>query len=263
MAARRRYFSLAGPYAVLVGVLVCALVVFTVLLGEWFPDMPILVGSLALLVGLPLSLYLVRRQFRPMLSLFRALAGTVSSYRDGDFSFSLRWPRHDELGELVDAHNELGDVLREQRLGLVQRELLLDTMVQNTPVAMLLVAESGPIVYANIAARQLLNQGRKLEGHALDGRARARRGAAARRHRPRRRRPVLGRLRATRRRSTTSPAAASCSTAASTNCCCCGRSPSSCAGRKCRPGRRSSASSATSSTTRWRRWPRWRIPAAS
>ena len=46
---------------------------------------------LALLVGLPLSLLLVRRQFGPMLSLFRALSGTVSSYRDGDFSFETRW----------------------------------------------------------------------------------------------------------------------------------------------------------------------------
>src|SRR4249919_3647882 len=102
-----------------------------------------------------------------MLSLFRALAGTVGSYRDGDFSFSLRWPRHDEVGELVDAHNALGDVLREQRLGLVQRELLLDTMVQNTPVAMLLVADGGPIVYANVAARKLLNKGHRLEGHTV------------------------------------------------------------------------------------------------
>ena len=167
MSEPRRYFSLAGPYAMLVGILVLLLVVFTVLLGEWFPDMPVLAGSVALLAGLPLAFYLVRRQFGPMLSLFRALAGTVGSYRDGDFSFSLAWPRRDELGELVDAHNELGDVLREQRLGLVQRELLLDTMVQNTPVAMLLVAEAGPIVYANIAARQLLNQGRKLEGHSI------------------------------------------------------------------------------------------------
>jgi len=167
MDEQRRYFSLAGPYAMLVAALVIALVVFTVMLGEWFPGTPVLAGSIALLVGLPIAFYLVRRQFGPMLSLFRALAGTVGSYRDGDFAFSLRWPRHDELGELVDAHNELGDVLREQRLGLVQRELLLDTMVQNTPVAMLLVAESGPIVYANVAARQLLNQGRKLEGHAI------------------------------------------------------------------------------------------------
>jgi len=167
MDEQRRYFSLAGPYAMLVAALVIALVVFTVMLGEWFPGTPVLAGSISLLVGLPIAFYLVRRQFGPMLSLFRALAGTVGSYRDGDFAFSLRWPRHDELGELVDAHNELGDVLREQRLGLVQRELLLDTMVQNTPVAMLLVAESGPIVYANVAARQLLNQGRKLEGHAI------------------------------------------------------------------------------------------------
>src|SRR4249920_3460574 len=151
MSEPRRYFSLVGPYAALAGLIVVAVVVLTVALGEFFPDTPVLVASLALLVGLPLALTLVRRQFKPMLSLFRALSGTVSSYRDGDFSFSLRWPRRDELAELVDAHNELGDVLREQRLGLVQRELLLDTMVQNTPVAMLLVAEGEPVVYANIA----------------------------------------------------------------------------------------------------------------
>jgi signal transduction histidine kinase len=57
----------------------------------------------------------------------------------------------------------------------VQRELLLDTMVQNTPVAMLLVTEPPGaadrnvrvVVYANVAARQLLFEGHKLEGHAL------------------------------------------------------------------------------------------------
>jgi nitrogen fixation/metabolism regulation signal transduction histidine kinase len=168
MAAERRYVSLSARYAALMGLLLCASVVGTVLLGEWLEDIPALVAALVLLVALPIMLVLVRRQFRPMLSLFRALSGTVSSYRDGDFSFGLRWDRDDELADLVAAHNELGDVLREQRLGLVQRELLLDTMVQNTPVAMLLVAESGPIVYANIAARQLLHQGRKLEGHTLD-----------------------------------------------------------------------------------------------
>jgi nitrogen fixation/metabolism regulation signal transduction histidine kinase len=167
MSEPRRYFSLVGPYAALAGLIVALVVVLTLALDRWLPESPVLVGALAMLVGLSLALVLVRKQFGPMLSLFRALSGTVSSYRDGDFSFGLRWPRRDELAELVDAHNELGDVLREQRLGLVQRELLLDTMVQNTPVAMLLVAEGGPVVYANIAARQLLNEGRKLEGHAI------------------------------------------------------------------------------------------------
>jgi len=116
----------------------------------------------------PLSLLLLQRQLKNYFSLFRALAGTVSSYRDGDYSFSLRWKSDDELGELVKAHNDLGDTLRDQRLNLVQRELLLDTMVQNTPVSMFLRVDSGPIVYSNIAARRLLNEGRKLEGYSLD-----------------------------------------------------------------------------------------------
>jgi two-component system nitrogen regulation sensor histidine kinase NtrY len=167
MDATRARASLAARYSAWVAVLLVVTVVGTVALGEWLDGSPVLVGAVALLVTLPVLLALVSRQFRPMLSLFRALGGTVSSYRDGDFSFGLRWPRNDELGELVASHNALGDVLREQRLGLVQRELLLDTMVQNTPVAMLLVAEGGPIVYGNLAARQLLHQGRKLEGHDL------------------------------------------------------------------------------------------------
>ncbi|MBC7656672.1 MAG: sensor histidine kinase [Frankiaceae bacterium] len=167
MAFFARGFSLAARFSALVALLVTVSVVLTLLLSAWFVESPILVGCLALLLLFPLAMWLVGSQFKPMLSLFRALTGTVSSYRDGDFSFSLRWPRQDELSDLVHAHNELGDVLREQRLGLVQRELLLDTMVQNTPVAMLLVVESGPIVYANLAARQLLNKGRKLEGHSL------------------------------------------------------------------------------------------------
>ena len=160
----RRSISLSARWIAITGALVALAVAVTLALDHAFADSPVLVGCLALLVMLPLTVWMVRRRLRPVLSLFRALAGTVVSYREGDFSFGLNWRDNDEVGDLVRAHNELGDVLREQRLGLVQRELLLDTMVQNTPVAMLLVADGGPIVYANLAARQLLNQGRKLEG---------------------------------------------------------------------------------------------------
>jgi nitrogen fixation/metabolism regulation signal transduction histidine kinase len=163
----RSNLSIAGRFAAWVGAFLVVAVLGTLGLSKLLPDDPLLVAAVALLVLLPVAIALLRRQLRPMLSLFRALAGTVGSYRDGDFSFGLAWSRNDELGELVDAHNSLGDVLREQRLGLVQRELLLDTMVQNTPVAMLLVVDAGPVVYANLAARQLLFQGRRLEGHHL------------------------------------------------------------------------------------------------
>ena len=160
----RRSISLSARWIAITGALVSLAVAVTLALDHAFADSPVLVGCLALLAMLPLTVWMVRRRLRPVVSLVRALAGTVVSYREGDFSFGLNWRDNDEVGDLVRAHNELGDVLREQRLGLVQRELLLDTMVQNTPVAMLLVADGGPIVYANLAARQLLNQGRKLEG---------------------------------------------------------------------------------------------------
>ena len=160
--------SLLTRWTALVGTLLTVGIVIALAMTHYFPDNPGLVLAVCLLCVLPISIITIRSQLAHMLSLFRALTGTVTSYRDGDFSFSLHWPQNDELNDLVAAHNALGDVLRQQRLDLVQRELLLDTMVQNTPVAMLLVSEAGPVVYANIAARQLLNEGRKLEGHRLD-----------------------------------------------------------------------------------------------
>jgi nitrogen fixation/metabolism regulation signal transduction histidine kinase len=158
--------SIAGRLVLACIAVVATCVALALGLAHWLGN-PWLAGSASVLAGVLLATWLFRRMTRPALSLFRALAGTTLSYRDGDFSFGLSWPGRDELGDLVAAHNELGGVLREQRLALVQRELLLDTMVQNTPVAMLLLAEGGHAVYGNLAARRLLNEGRKLEGLSL------------------------------------------------------------------------------------------------
>ena len=165
--ARRARWSLVGRLAGLAFALLVLGVGLALGLQQWL-DSPVAAFGLALLLLLPVVAVSVRRALQPMLSLFRALAGTVDSYRDGDFSFGLSWQGSDEVAELVRTHNALGDALREQRLGLVQRELLLDTMVQNTPVAMVLVDASGRVSYANLAARREFNAGRRLEGHDLD-----------------------------------------------------------------------------------------------
>ena len=127
-------------------------------LGVW--------GGLAVSAGvaIPLSIWLAGRVMHPLSRLLRALEGAVASYRDGDFSFSIAARRNDELGELIRMHNALGQTLREQRQNLAQRELLLDTVVQNTPVALVLTDASGRVTYANIAARHLFNEGRTLHG---------------------------------------------------------------------------------------------------
>jgi two-component system nitrogen regulation sensor histidine kinase NtrY len=129
-----------------------------------------LVGSIpaacALIVGVAVLpvLWLAARVLRPIRQLLRALTGTVASYREGDFSVSLVVDRDDELGKLMSAHNELAAALRTQRAHLVQRELLLDTVMQNSPVALVLVDAQERIAYANIAARHLLSEGRSLNG---------------------------------------------------------------------------------------------------
>ncbi len=164
---RRRRGSLIGRLAAATCALVTAAIAAGLALRDWLGD-PVLAGAITAVVFLPLALWVVRRALVPVTAMFRALAGTVTSYRDGDFAFSLAWPHHDELGDLVAAHNALGDTLRSQRETLVHRELLLDTMVQNTPVAMLLCDPRGHVVYGNLAARQLLAGGRRLEGQRLD-----------------------------------------------------------------------------------------------
>ena len=110
------------------------------------------------------AVWLAARVMRPIQQLLRALSGTVASYREGDFSVSLVVDRQDELGELMAAHNDLAASLRVQRAHLVQRELLLDTVMQNSPVALVLVDAQERVAYANIAARHLLSEGRSLNG---------------------------------------------------------------------------------------------------
>ena len=155
-----KFSALALAYLIAASVLTSWL--GTLLPREWMAP------ALSVALLLPLLIYHVRRAFAPMNSLFRALAGSVASYRDGDYSFGLSWAGGGELGELVASHNRLGEALRDQRLTLVQRELLLDTMVQNTPVAMMLVDPSRRIVHANLAARKMLGEGRRLEGQSFD-----------------------------------------------------------------------------------------------
>jgi signal transduction histidine kinase len=159
----RRTSSLIWRVTLAATALVVAAIAIALALQAWLDD-PVTAGAIAVVIVVPLTVVVVRHPLSGMAAMFRALAGTVTSYRDGDFAFSLAWKRRDELGELVAAHNALGATLRAQREALVQRELLLDTMVQNTPVAMLLCDPSGRIVYGNLAARKLLCAGRRVDG---------------------------------------------------------------------------------------------------
>ena len=71
---------------------------------------------------------------------------------------------NDEISDLIRVYNEMGEVLRSHRSEAVQKELLLDTILQGTPAAIILLNPANRVVYANFAARDLV-------GERLDGRA--------------------------------------------------------------------------------------------
>ncbi|HET7779204.1 MAG TPA: ATP-binding protein [Rudaea sp.] len=158
-----RPFSLEGKLTLLMAIAAAIAAALTTILSAWLQVTWL--GSLfALLLTLPLAIVVARLVTAPMMRALHALVGSVVSLRDGDFSVSLAESRSDEFGDLVRAHNELGRVLRDERQNLFQRELLLDTMVQNSPIALILIEPGDHVVYANLAARALLNDGRVMNG---------------------------------------------------------------------------------------------------
>jgi nitrogen fixation/metabolism regulation signal transduction histidine kinase len=174
--------SLKAKLAVLLMLIVAATAALSGWATSWSGN-ALLVWLVILGAFLVPVLWLSSFIMRPIQQMLRALSGTVASYREGDFSLSLVADRDDELGELMTAHNELAAALREQRAHLVQRELLLDTVMQNSPVALVLVDANDRVAYANIASRHLLSGGRSLQGlkfkDALTQAPAALKGAAA------------------------------------------------------------------------------------
>jgi nitrogen fixation/metabolism regulation signal transduction histidine kinase len=156
-------WSLEAKFHCLTGLVAILAAMVAVALQHWL-EAPWASVALAALVAISLSILLTRRFTKPINRLLQALLDGVASFRDGDFSVSLASHRDDELGDLVKAHNQMGEVLRAERQNLFQRELLLDTVIQATPVALVLTDASHRIVYSNHAARELFATGKKLEG---------------------------------------------------------------------------------------------------
>ena len=141
----------------LLGVLVTVLAISLV-------DRLWLAGVLATLVLVPLVAWSGSRLTARWSRMTRALNDGMLSIKDRDFSMSVTRATDDEVGELVENYNGLGERLRIERQSLYQRELMLDTVIQTTPLAMVLTNDGDAVLYSNAAARHLFSEGRKLEG---------------------------------------------------------------------------------------------------
>ena len=166
MTEKKSRFSFEGKLTLIVA----SLVFVVVLLGggiQFLTGNLLLSAILTAAIGIPLSVWAIHTFMAPVNRLLQALIGGISSLRDNDFSISIAETRRDELGDLVLMYNELGGILRDERQELFQRELLLDTVIQSTPLALVLTNSKGAIVYSNSAARKLFMGGRRLEGYSF------------------------------------------------------------------------------------------------
>ena len=93
-----------------------------------------------------------------------SLEDGLRAFRDGDFSMRLAPYGGRRLTGVKALYNAVADVLRAQRNDVYQKELLLDTILQRTPVGVVLVTTSDRIVYSNAAARELFVSGGRLDG---------------------------------------------------------------------------------------------------
>jgi nitrogen fixation/metabolism regulation signal transduction histidine kinase len=143
---------------------VAALGVLVALLARAFIPVTWLAGLLAALVLAPLVAWSGTRLTARWSRMARALNDGVLSLKDRDFSVSVTAASTDELGELVATYNGLGDRLRVERQSLYQRELMLDTVIQTTPLALVLTNDADAVLYSNTTARRLFGEGGKLEG---------------------------------------------------------------------------------------------------
>src|SRR5262249_7997684 len=98
-------------------------------------------------------------------SILQAVSDGLLSFTEREYSMRLAAPDADEvLGDLVRRFNKLGEALRTEHNDRYQREILLETVLETTAMAVVLCNETMRIVYPNGAARDLFGGGRKLDG---------------------------------------------------------------------------------------------------
>ncbi len=134
-----------------------------ILVNLWLEDI-LLSGLISLVIILPCSLIILRFYMSAINRILSALNDGFHNFLDNDFSVSLAKTRNDELGDLVQSYNSVGEALRNERMHLYQRELLLDTVIQTTPLSLILTDDSQAIIYSNSAARKLLFDGKVING---------------------------------------------------------------------------------------------------
>lgn len=104
---------------------------------------------------------------QPIQKVNAAITDGILALKDNDFSISIHDKGYRETTHVVTAYNQLTEVLRQERLTINQRELLLEKVIQSAPMALVLT-NGKHVVYSNVSSRELFAVKGKLEGLDFD-----------------------------------------------------------------------------------------------
>jgi nitrogen fixation/metabolism regulation signal transduction histidine kinase len=105
----------------------------------------------------------LRRTRRALFAVEQALL----SLSERDYSVRLAIEHDAALAAVAGRFNRLGERLRVEHSERYQREILLETVLEATPSAVLLIDEADAVVFGNAAARELFFGGDRVDGHPL------------------------------------------------------------------------------------------------
>ena len=91
----------------------------------------------------------------------------VKSFKDGDFTIRVVTEGDHHMQELLQVYNSLADNLKQQKQALNQKELLLDSIIQASPMAIILFNPYKQVVYHNRQANELLGIQGSLQGKSI------------------------------------------------------------------------------------------------
>ena len=132
----------------------------------WMVPFPI-VAAVAVAVMIPVVLWGAHLITAQIGELRDVLGNALRATRDGDHSLRLAVRGDVEMAELKRLYNELADAVRTDRHEIHNKEILLDTILQRTPLAVVLLNAQDRVIFSNLAARDLLANGGRVDGRLL------------------------------------------------------------------------------------------------
>lgn len=131
------------------------------------PQYPLLIAIMLLAVAV-LSYYVIIRQQQQQQRLLTSLEHGLQSLRDNDFSISLSDNAAASHQKIIAAFNQTSEKLRGERQYIYQREMLLDKVLNASPMVMILVDHRNRVTFTNHSAQQTFAMKGSIVGHDWD-----------------------------------------------------------------------------------------------